>query len=89
MRMTLKLPESERKRQDRSVRRAEKRGRRTKMMYVRRPSRPLFAGLAEVDTARGTKHLISRRNQTNFPSDGRQLGECLTKENHHERFGSV
>ena len=38
MRVTLKLPEGERKRQEKSVRRAEKRGRLTKMMHIRRPS---------------------------------------------------
>jgi hypothetical protein len=53
--MTLKLPESERKRQDKSVWRAEKPGRLTKMLHIRRPSRPLFAGQAEVDTTQGTQ----------------------------------
>jgi hypothetical protein len=62
-----KLPEGERKRQDKPVRRAEKRGHLTKMVHIRRPSRPLSAGQAEVDTAQGTNHLISRRNQTNLP----------------------
>ena len=51
--VTLKLPESERKWQDSFVRRAEKRGRLTEMMHIRRPSRPLSAGQAEVDTAQG------------------------------------
>ena len=53
--MTLKLPESERKRQDKSVRSAEKPGRLTRMLHIRRPSRPLFAGQAEVDTTQGTQ----------------------------------
>jgi hypothetical protein len=52
--MTLNLPESERKRQDKSVRRAEKPVRLTKMMHIRRPSRPLSAGQAEVDSAQIT-----------------------------------
>jgi hypothetical protein len=79
MRVTLKLPDGERKRQEKSVRRAEERGRLTKMMQIRRPSRPLSAGQAEVDTAQGTDHLISRRKQTNLPSSGRPLGECRSK----------
>ena len=43
MRVTLKLPEGERKRQDKKVRAAEKRGRLTKIMHIRHPSRPLLA----------------------------------------------
>jgi len=76
MRVTLKLPEGKRKRQDKSVRRAETLGRLTKMMHIRRPSRPLSAGPEQVDTAQGTDHLISRRNRTNLSSGGRPLGEC-------------
>lgn len=48
--VTLKLPECELKRQGRFVRRAEERGFLTKMMDLRHPSRPLFAGLVKVDT---------------------------------------
>lgn len=55
--MTLKLPECERKRQGKFVRRAEKRGLLRKMTHLCRLSRTLFAGLVEVDTARGTKAL--------------------------------
>lgn len=55
--MTLKLSAYERKRQGRFVRRAEKLGLLTKMIHLRRPSRPLFAGLVEVDTTRGAKTL--------------------------------
>lgn len=47
--VTLKLPECERKRQGRFVRRAEERRFLTKMMDLRRLSRPLFAGLVKVD----------------------------------------
>jgi hypothetical protein len=65
--VTLNPPESERKWQDRFVRRAEKRGCLTMMMHLRRPNRPLSAGQAEVDTAQGAKRLLGRRNQTNVP----------------------
>ena len=49
-------------------------------MHVRRPSRPLSAGLVEVDSARDTKHLIKWQTQANLPSRRRPLGECLLRQ---------
>jgi hypothetical protein len=77
--VTLKLLDRERKRQEESVRRAEECGRLTRMMQIRRPSRPLSAGQAEEDTAQGTDHLISRQKQTNLSSSGKPLRECRSK----------
>ena len=57
MRMTLKLPEGERKRQDRSVRRAEKRHCRARMLRVRGLIHRTSAVCANADTARGGKCL--------------------------------
>ena len=71
--------QTERKPQDRSVRRAEKSRCRARMMGAHGPICPPSAGPAEVDNARGTKHLFSRRNRAILPSSGTPLGECRLK----------
>ena len=63
MRMTLKLPEGERKRQDRSVRRAEKRHCRARMLRVRGLIHRTSAVCANADTARGGKCMHNWKNQ--------------------------
>jgi hypothetical protein len=74
--MTLKLPEGERKRQHKSVRRAEKRRCRARMMRAHGLICPLSAGLAGVDTARSEKHLISWPTPAIVATIGKALGEC-------------
>ena len=77
--MTLKLPESERKRQDRSVRRAEKRGRLTKMMHIRGPIHPHSSVLTTAVEAESANLLIWRQDQAQVTSSSRPLGECRLK----------
>ena len=60
MRMTAIHAQTERKRQDRSVRRAEKRRRRARMLRVRGLIRPTSGVCATADTARGEKRLLQR-----------------------------
>ncbi len=76
MRVTLKLTETERTRLGRSVRRAEKRRRRTKMLRVRGTIRSAQRVCATADAARDEKHLLSGQNQAILPSYCRPLGEC-------------
>jgi hypothetical protein len=66
-------------RDHRSVRRAEKRERPTKMMHVRLPTRPLVAGLVEVGGQQGAIHLIRWQTKAKLPSNGMPLGECRLK----------
>jgi len=79
MRVTASPIETARKPQDRSVRRAEKRRSRAKMMPVRGPIRPAPGVCETADAARGEKRLFNWRNQAILPSDGRPLGECRFK----------
>jgi adenine-specific DNA-methyltransferase len=81
MRMTAIRTQTERKRQDRSVHRAEKRRRRAGMLRVYGPIRPTAGVCATTDAARGEKRLISWRNQAILTSAGRPLGECRLIEN--------
>jgi hypothetical protein len=76
MRMIAIEAQTQRKRQDRFVRRAEKPRCRAKMMRGYGPICPPSAGPAEVDNARGTKHLFGRRNWSILPSSVTPLGEC-------------
>jgi hypothetical protein len=76
MRVTLKLPEDERRRQDRSIGRAKKRARRVKMMRIHDPIHPALGAYATADAARVEKRLVSWQNQALLPSSGRPLGEC-------------
>ena len=63
MRMTTIHAQAERKRQDRSVCRAEKRLCRARMLRVRGLIHPTSAVCATTDTARGEKRLPSEQNQ--------------------------
>ena len=80
MRVTAIQAQTERKRQDRSVRRAEKRGRRARKMRVRGPIRPITAVCTTADAARGEKCLLNGHDQATLPSSGRPLGECRLQE---------
>lgn len=79
MRMTTIHAQAERKRQDRSVCRAEKRLFRARMLRVRGLIHPTSAVCATTDTARGEKRLPSEQNQAILKSSGRPLGECRLK----------
>ena len=79
MRMTTIHAQAERKRQDRSVCRAEKRLCRARMLRVRGLIHPTSAVCATTDTARGEKRLPSEQNQAILKSSGRPLGECRMK----------
>lgn len=74
--MTTIHAQAERKRQDRSVCRAEKRLCRARMLRVRGLIHPTSAVCATTDTARGEKRLPSEQNQAILKSSGRLLGEC-------------
>ena len=76
MRMTAIHAQTERKRQDRSARRAEKRRRPDTTRRLRRPIRPDPAVCVTAGAARGGKSLSSGRIQAIFTSDGMPLGEC-------------
>ena len=66
-------------RRDRSLRRAAKRRRRTRMMHVRGPIRHIRALKRPQHTLRRTERLIGWRNQAILPSSGRLLGECRVR----------
>ena len=74
--MTTIRTQTERKRQDRSVRCAEKHRRRAGMLRVYGPICPTSGDCATTDDARGGKRLISWRSQAILTSEGRPLGEC-------------
>ncbi len=78
MRVTAIPTQTERKPQDRSVRRAEKRRRQARMLRVCGLIRPAASVCATADTAWGGKHLSSGQDQAILPSSGRPLGECRT-----------
>ena len=77
--MTTIHAQAERKRQDRSVCRAEKRLCRARMLRVRGLIHPTSAVCATTDTARGEKRLPSEQNQAILKSSGGPLGECRFK----------
>jgi hypothetical protein len=66
MRMTAIHAQTERKPQDRSVRRAEKRRCRARMLRVHRMIHQAPSGWATTDTAQGEKCLFNRQNQSIF-----------------------
>ena len=82
MRVTLNPPEGERKRQEKSVRRTEKRVCPTKLTQRRGPIHPHSSVPASADEAWRPKHLIRRQNEANLPSGGRPLGECRISDGH-------
>jgi len=76
MRVTLKLRKTERKRRDRSVRRAEKRHHCAGVMRVGGPIRPHLGVLAHSSDAQGTKNLIEWQHQAKPMPDCGALGAC-------------
>jgi hypothetical protein len=74
--VTVILTQTEQKRQDRSVHRAEKRRHRARMMRVFGPIRPNSSVWAHASAVHGPKRLISSRNQAMLTSNGRPPGEC-------------
>ncbi len=79
MRVTAIQAQTERKRQDRSVRRAEERRRQARTLRLRGPIHPVPAVCATADAARGEKRLSSGQIQAILTSDGRLLGEYRSK----------
>jgi hypothetical protein len=75
MRVTAIQAKTERKRQDKSARCAEKRRRRAGMLRVWGPIRTTSGVCATTDAAWGAKRLINWRNQAILTSNGRPLGE--------------
>ncbi|WP_022705467.1 hypothetical protein [Pseudorhodobacter ferrugineus] len=88
IRVKLKLPETERKRQDRFVRRAKKRVCPTKLTQHRGPIHPHWSVPASANEARREKHLIRRQDQANLPSNGRPLGACRFKRAQRQAMGN-
>jgi len=86
--MTTIHAQAERKRQDRSVCRAEKRLCRARMLRVRGLIHPTSAVCATTDTARGEKRLPSEQNQAILKSSGRPLGECRMESGHQRYIAS-
>jgi len=84
--VTAFLTETERKRQDKSVQRAEERRCRAKMMRVCGPTCPHSSFLTHASAAQGAKRLISRRNQATLPSNGNPLGKCLPEKVDREQI---
>ena len=76
MRMTAIHVQTERKRQDRSARCAEKHRRRDRTRRLRGLIRSVPAACATADAGRGEKRLSRGRIQAIFTSVGRPLGEC-------------
>lgn len=77
MRMTAIQAQTERKRRDRFVRRAEKRRHQAEQMRVRGPIRPVSAVGATSDTARCKEKLPGRLGHATLTSDGTLFGEFL------------
>jgi len=73
------LPQTERNRLDRSVRCAEKRRCRTRMLQIRDPIRQAQGVCATADAGRGEKHLLDGPTHAIFALDGRPLGQCVPK----------
>lgn len=82
--MTAIQAKTERKRQDKSARCAEKRHCRAGMLRVYGPIRPTSGVCATEDAGWGGKRLISWRNQATLTSDGRPLGECRLRVRHEK-----
>ena len=80
MRVTAILTAAERKRQDRSVHRAEERRRRAKMMRVCGPTCPHSSVWAHASAVQAPKRLINKRKLAILTSNGMPLGECRIKE---------
>ena len=80
MRMTAIRTQTERKRQDRFVRRAENRRYRARTRRVQGPIHPAASVCATADTAQGEKRLFNWQNQAIFTTDGRPLGECRVEQ---------
>jgi hypothetical protein len=76
MRMTAIHAQTKRKRQDGSIRRAEKHRRRARTVPLRGLIRPVFAACAASDAAQGEKRLSGGRIQAILKSSGRPLGVC-------------
>jgi len=76
MRMTAIHAQTEQKRQDGSVRRAEKHHRRARRRRFRGLIRAVSAACATTAAAQGEKRLSGGRLQAIFASDCRPLGEC-------------
>ena len=79
MRVTAILTATERKRQDRSVHRAEERRRRAKMMRVCGPTCPHSSVWAHASAVQAPKRLINKRKLAILTSNGMPLGECRLK----------
>ena len=86
MRMIAIHAQTERKRQDRSARCAEKHRRRARKQRLRGLIRPVSAACATAGAAQGGKRLSSGRFLPIFMSDGIPLGECLFRVVTHEKF---
>jgi hypothetical protein len=80
MHLTAVRTQTERKRQDRSVRRAEKLRCRAGMTRVRGLIRPTPGVWATADTARSERRLINWQDQAILLADGSPLGECRIHE---------
>ena len=78
MRVTAILTAAERKRQDRSVHRAEERRRRAKMMRVCGPTCPHSSVWTHASAVQAPKRLINKRKLAILTSNGIPLGECRT-----------
>ena len=76
MRVTAILTAAERKRQDRSVHRAEERRRRAKMMRVCGPTCPHSSVWTHASAVQAPKRLINKRKLAILTSNGMPLGEC-------------
>jgi len=72
MRVTAIRTQTERKRQDSSASRAEKRRHQAEKMRVRGPIRPVSAVGAIADTAKGEKHLLNWQNRAILTPDVRR-----------------
>jgi len=79
MRVTAILTQTEQKRLDRPVCRAEKRGGRASTARIRISIRPNRDDFGTADTARGEKCLICWPCQATLWSNGNSLGECRVK----------
>jgi hypothetical protein len=78
MRVTATQTQTGRKQQDRSVRRAEKRGSQARMMRIRSLIRTVPAASAAMCASMTAKCLIYAPDQATFTPNGILLGECRT-----------
>ena len=85
MRMTAIHAQTERKRQDGSVRRAEKHHRRARTRRFRGLIRAVSAACSTTAAAQGGKRLSGGRIQAIFAPDSRQLGECRVQRPNQRR----